>query len=394
MDVAPESASLHRDGARRARRVRRLGPLALGLCWPCEPVLCAACQTRSLDTSAAHATCCAGGEATRGHNVIARLRWRSLDSSVALTSGQRMSSPLPWTIHRQPLRSRSAPCSAGWLPTARRQTRGRTCVLCPTSGNAALGKFGLAGHLQPFGTLWTLKSKFLPGALGPVPPVVSCPPAPCAPFSWSVSLKRHDTRSCLFSAVLRAWFRALATSWAKSLGSLAAQWSTLAALEASASHGVQALQEAPLEPVDPIPATGLAPRLAHLRPRSRSRSPQPRAALSRPRGSILVNQRGPAGLSVKSSLVLGLLLLPLPDLGLCYGPVESRSAAGAGPNLRTVRASPLGRLVRGASGAAEARQRRRDKHRCRVRRDVARNLVSRPRALCNVGLLCRLLVRR
>ena len=36
----------------------------------CEPVPCAACQPRSLDTGAAHATCCALGEATRGHNAV------------------------------------------------------------------------------------------------------------------------------------------------------------------------------------------------------------------------------------------------------------------------------------------------------------------------------------
>ena len=53
-----------------------------------------------------------------------------------------------------------------------------------------------------------------------------------------------------------------------------------------------------------IPATGLRPRLAHIRPRSRSHSPLPKAAPSRPRGSILLNQRGPTGLSFKSSPVV------------------------------------------------------------------------------------------
>ena len=39
--------------------------LCLGCAGPCEPVPWAACQTESLDTGAAHATCCAVGEAQR-----------------------------------------------------------------------------------------------------------------------------------------------------------------------------------------------------------------------------------------------------------------------------------------------------------------------------------------
>ena len=47
--------------------------LRLDCAGPCEPVPCAACQTGSLDTGAAHATCCALGEATRGHNAVTAL---------------------------------------------------------------------------------------------------------------------------------------------------------------------------------------------------------------------------------------------------------------------------------------------------------------------------------
>ena len=47
--------------------------LRLGCAGPCEPVPCAACQNGSLDTGAAHATCCAVGEATRGHNAVTTL---------------------------------------------------------------------------------------------------------------------------------------------------------------------------------------------------------------------------------------------------------------------------------------------------------------------------------
>ena len=82
---------------------------------------------------------------------------------------------------------------------------------------------------------------------------------------------------------------------------LAAQLSSLANLEVGVAHDVQALLEASPEPVVPIPATGPISRLAHFRPRSRSRSPLPKAAPGRPRGSVLLNQRGPTGLSVKYS---------------------------------------------------------------------------------------------
>ena len=47
--------------------------LRLGCAGHCEPVPCAACQNGSLDTGAAHATCCALGEATRGHNAVTAL---------------------------------------------------------------------------------------------------------------------------------------------------------------------------------------------------------------------------------------------------------------------------------------------------------------------------------
>ena len=84
----------------------------------------------------------------------------------------------------------------------------------------------------------------------------------------------------------------------ESLRRLAAQLSSLATLEDAVAHGVQALLKAPPEPVVPIPATGPAARFAHLL-RARSRSPLPKAAPSRPRGSFWFNQRGPKGRSVK-----------------------------------------------------------------------------------------------
>ena len=177
-------------------------------------------------------------------------------------------------------------------------------------------------------------------------------------------------------------------SRAESLRRLAAQLSSLAALEASVAHGVQALLEAPLEPVVPIPTTGPAPRLAHLRLRSRSRSLLPKAAPSRPRGTILVNQRGSMGLSVKSSPVAP------PDRSVSshrhsssspFGPVESRSARAAAcssapsepraaASRSTAHSARKGGLKRRASGAVEVRQRKRDKHRRRMRRHIKRSM--------------------
>ena len=47
--------------------------LRLGCAGPTEPVACAACQSGLTDSGAAHATCCALGEATRGHNAATTL---------------------------------------------------------------------------------------------------------------------------------------------------------------------------------------------------------------------------------------------------------------------------------------------------------------------------------
>ena len=194
VDVALEPTPRRRDGA---RGIRRLGPSAPGLRWALRTRALCSLPERVPDTGAAHATCCAVGEATRGHNA------------------------------------------------------------------ASCGLFSRV-----------------------VPSVFFC----------TVSLLRR----ALFSAVSRARFRALAMSRAESLRRLAAHLSSLATLEAAVAH-VWALLEAPPERVVPIPATGPAPRLAHLPPRSRPRSPLPKAAHSRPCGSILLNQSCSTGLSVELS---------------------------------------------------------------------------------------------
>ena len=45
----------------------------MGCAGPAEPITCAACKFGILDTGAAHASCCALGEATRGHNAVSSL---------------------------------------------------------------------------------------------------------------------------------------------------------------------------------------------------------------------------------------------------------------------------------------------------------------------------------
>ena len=45
----------------------------LGCAGPVEPITCAACNSGILDTGSAHASCCALGEATRGHNAVSSL---------------------------------------------------------------------------------------------------------------------------------------------------------------------------------------------------------------------------------------------------------------------------------------------------------------------------------
>ena len=113
----------------------------------------------------------------------------------------------------------------------------------------------------------------------------------------------------------------------------------------------------------PIPATGPVSQLAHLRPRwrsrSRSRSPLPKAAPGRPRGSLLLYQRGPTGLSVKCSPVAPPDRLASSCRHSCSsasanGPVEARLAWLAAPPRVSHEPQPLlpprpllGRQVRG-----------------------------------------------
>ena len=119
------------------------------------------------------------------------------------------------------------------------------------------------------------------------------------------------------------------------------------------------------------------PRGLHLRPSSRSRFPPAQHR------SLLLNQRGPTGVSIKSSPVAP----PDRSVSSCRhscsspsatSPVESRRSAGvarspapseprAAASDPTASAARKASQRRRASGAAEARQRRRGKHGCWVR---------------------------
>ena len=174
-----------------------------------------ACQNGSLNTGAARATCCAVGEATRGHNAVATLVHAAAQScgctaemevlglipgadlrpADVLTSALgnspppstsrsalRMHNRLALTVCRPHTRPNSP--TMALTPSLLRQNISYTpiCVeanatLSPPklsvgnfmpastwkSGNAALGKFGLVGRTRPPRTLWTQNHSSCPG---------------------------------------------------------------------------------------------------------------------------------------------------------------------------------------------------------------------------------------
>ena len=213
------------------------------------------------------------------------------------------------------------------------------------SGNAALGKFGLVGHVRRFRTLWTLNHSSCLGALGPLPPVLVCSPGPSPPFFQDCV----SSEAC--ACVCSQPFHALGLGpWSCPVRSPSAvwphccspwpPWKPLLGMMPRLSWRRLRLQRC-------------QPRLAHLRPRSRSHTPLPKAAPSRPRGCILLNQRGSTGLSVKSSPVPRLIArfpLVATPAASATGPVESQSTAGVArsPAPREPhRVRWLGRQVRG-----------------------------------------------
>ena len=306
VDVAPEPASRRRYGPEEYVDSVRL---RLGCTGPCEPVPCAACQNGSLDTGAAHATCCAVGDATRGHNAVTTMV-HAAAQSCDCTAGM-------GALSANPSRANAN------LPLPMSSVRNSTPASPWKKGNAALGKFGLAGHLRPFRTLWTLNpsSCLWPSALS-----LLCWPALCAVSS--VVLIRDPFEAC--AHVCSQPFCTLGFEPCHVPGRVPPHFGSSVVLPGGLCCAwCPVFLEAPLESVVPILSTGPAP-LAHLRTRSRSRSRLHKAAPSCPRGSILVNQRGPNGLSVKSSPVAP------PDRSVSYprhscssvsGPVESKSRA-------------------------------------------------------------------
>ena len=163
-------------------------------------------------------------------------------------------------------------------------------------------------------------------------------------------------------------------SRSEQLRQLAARLASLATLGFAVAHGVQALLEVPQESVALLPAAGPVPGTGPAFPFALS---LPQATPGRPRGSILLSQRGPTGLSVKSCPV---------SSHRCSGSsasaaylVEPGSAAGAAsasaPSVPRAAMSAARLASRGRpSGAAKARRRKRDKHRRRTQRHSKRSV--------------------
>ena len=120
----------------------------LGCAGPAEPVSCAACNSGTLDTGAAHASCCALGEATRGHNAVS-----SLIHAAALQCDHTSEMEVPGLIPGTDLRPADIPhlgsgqClhgagrihllpsrSGGWHRLHTVQGRGQTGTLRPSPG--------------------------------------------------------------------------------------------------------------------------------------------------------------------------------------------------------------------------------------------------------------------
>ena len=165
------------------------------------------------------------------------------------------------------------------------------------------------------------------------------------------------------------------------LRQLVAQLDSLASMEDVVAHGFQSLLDSLAGIVAPVSVDERALPAALLRPRSRSRYPLPKAAPNRPHGSILLSQRGPTGLAVKSCLPTPLERSvsshrrsgsPTSAAGL----VEPASATGASraATLSALRAAAADPRRRGSSGAAEARRRSRDKRHRRTRGHPKRSM--------------------
>ena len=139
---------------------------------------------------------------------------------------------------------------------------------------------------------WPLVSARGPRAISLLWPFGPCR-ASVLPFPGPCCL--WDVRLCSFAAVSRAPPYAWPVSRSEQLRQLTAQLASLATLEDAVAPGIQTLLEVPQESVDSLLAAVHAPCTTLLRPRSCSLYPLPKAAPNRPRGSILLSQRGPRG---------------------------------------------------------------------------------------------------
>ena len=183
---------------------------------------------------------------------------------------------------------------------------------------------------RPLVSAWSPRAPFswispgLPGAAVARSPGPGCPPV---------------VRPCLPAAVLRDVTLSRPTSRSEELRQLAVQLASLESVEDVVTHGLQSLLEAPSGLIAPISVAERALPASLLRPRSRSRSPLPKAAHNRPRGSILLSQPYPSGQAVKSCL-----LAPPEHSGSIAAPAPCRACERGqrGPRSHPVRASCRG----------------------------------------------------
>ena len=155
--------------------------LRLGCPWLREPIPCAACQTRSLDTGAAHATCCALGEATACHNAATALV-HTTAQSCDHTAETEVPGLIPGTDLR-PLSHRPGHLdllsarTASWPRLRAIQARGPKSPLRPTLSLTLPAEHLL--HTNRVDCLW------------------ATPPRHADRFSFSQQIRRAQTQLCL-----------------------------------------------------------------------------------------------------------------------------------------------------------------------------------------------------
>ena len=218
----------------------------------------------------------------------------------------------------------------------------------PSPGNLETQRPADSRMLAAFGLSRLSGPRIIVPARGPGPSLARLPPV----IFWSLVclllLDRVVFEAC--GCVRLQPFCAFSShAWpvarSEQLRQLAVQLASLASLEDVVPHSLQSLLEATSGLIAPISAVERALLAAlFLRSRSRSRSPLPKAAYHRSRGSILLSQRGPTGCPSRIVLRLRLTARSPPTAPvLPWSPLLALSSLGRrGPRVRSVRASRRG----------------------------------------------------